>query len=185
MIRAAGKSSWVEARPDPVHLKGVGQMKTYWLTANVRAGSIVDRTENEGSSTGEDWGEARCFGGTQLSDHTKRLVEWNVENLSPLLCQIVASRESSSFNRRDTRGSVTKLMPVVSEGGPSTLDEVAEIIALPGFNHKTAENGMASPDTVDLGPAVRGQLYSYVSWVAQSYKQNPFHNFEHASHVCM
>ena len=55
------------------------------------------------------------------------------------------------------------------------MDEVAEVIALPGFDHKGARNKV-NPDSVDLGPKVKAQLFAYVSWVAQSYNDNPFHN---------
>lgn len=185
LIVAAGKGGWVEARPDPVHLKGLGTMKTFWLSASARAGSVADRSQGNDSLCGSDWGEVKCTmnGSDRLNDQTQRLVEWNTENLLRLLRQIVASRGQPDA-RKQRRGSVTKLMPVIGEAS-STLGEVAEIIALPTFCHQTAGNEKISPDTINLGPKVEKQLMSYVSWVAQSYKANPFHNFDHASHVCM
>jgi hypothetical protein len=64
------------------------------------------------------------------------------------------------------------------------LDEVKEIIELPEFDAVAArkQEGLA---TVELESTVATQLHEYVSCIAAMYKQNPFHNFEHASHVTM
>jgi hypothetical protein len=41
------------------------------------------------------------------------------------------------------------------------------------------------PKTIQLDTVVLEQLESFVTAVANMYRQNPFHNFEHASHVTM
>ncbi|CAB9529947.1 Receptor-type guanylate cyclase gcy [Seminavis robusta] len=178
LICAAGKGAWVERRSEKVHLKGKGTMETYWLNAQVRAG-LMRAGSVCGSMVSDqnDRVEQATYHSPALSDHTRRLVEWNIESLSRLLRQIVAYRKTTSTTTKT-------LKKVVEEGGPSTLDEVAEVIALPGFDQQTACKKV-DPDTIVLGPDVMKQLYSYVSWVAQSYNDNPFHNFEHASHVMM
>jgi hypothetical protein len=63
-------------------------------------------------------------------------------------------------------------------------DEVAEIITLPKFNNK-AIKALAAAEAIELGEAVTTQLTDYIKTIAHMYRQNPFHNFEHASHVTM
>ena len=65
----------------------------------------------------------------------------------------------------------------------TVLEEVKEIISLPNFE----EQNMLAADweDIDLGPAVEEQMHAYVGALATMYRQNPFHNFEHASHVTM
>lgn len=62
------------------------------------------------------------------------------------------------------------------------IDEVQEIITIP-----TAMFGnvLQDADAYVLPVNVVEQLYDYVSNIAAMYRDNPFHNFEHASHVTM
>ena len=60
-------------------------------------------------------------------------------------------------------------------------DEVVEAFEVPSFQALDDVN----PNDVDLGPKVVDQLHQFISVLAHSYKQNPFHNFAHASHVAM
>lgn len=63
------------------------------------------------------------------------------------------------------------------------LDEVEEIIKLPKFEARSSgkHQGIGSK----LRREVVEQLRLYVKTVAAMYRDNPFHNFEHASHVTM
>jgi hypothetical protein len=72
------------------------------------------------------------------------------------------------------------------DGDPDKLvcDEVAEIITLPKFNSQ-AIKALAAAEAMELGEAVTSQLEDYIKTIAHMYRQNPFHNFEHASHVTM
>ncbi|CAB9500129.1 Receptor-type guanylate cyclase gcy [Seminavis robusta] len=187
LIIAAGRSSWVAPRPDPVHLKGIGSVKTFWLVASKagsRAGSVFDRSETFETPNAKDLGRAAIRGSIHSGivsgwkDQTKRLVAWNTESLLRLLQKVAASRGGAPKSNH-TEGA-RKLMPTAAP-----LSEVVEIIPLPGFDSKQVCKKQVNPESIDLGPEVRRQLSSYVSWVASSYKNNPFHNFEHASHVSM
>jgi hypothetical protein len=40
-------------------------------------------------------------------------------------------------------------------------------------------------NSIELADEVTSQLHNYVSTIASLYRDNPFHNFEHASHVTM
>ena len=68
--------------------------------------------------------------------------------------------------------------------GTAPIDEVQEIITLPEFEN-TAYQQINDIGDVVISPVVLEQLKAYVMWVASMYKSNPFHNFDHASHVVM
>lgn len=55
---------------------------------------------------------------------------------------------------------------------------------LPEFDPALAENPKAEA-AIELDPAVQSQLNTLIAIIAGLYRDNPFHNFEHASHVTM
>lgn len=59
-----------------------------------------------------------------------------------------------------------------------------EIISLPEFDPAASEAEKEFAD-VELPHEVSDQLHEFVSCVAESYNENDFHCFEHASHVVM
>jgi hypothetical protein len=68
--------------------------------------------------------------------------------------------------------------------GKTCLDEVTEVIRLPKFEAKAAAIG-DEYKKVQISETVKAQLREYVSIIASSYRDNSFHNFEHACHVTM
>jgi hypothetical protein len=64
------------------------------------------------------------------------------------------------------------------------MDEVKETITLPRFDAKATKQESHSEDIL-LGSVVQNELHDYVTTVAMLYRENPFHNFEHAPHVAM
>eukprot|EP00934_Nitzschia_sp_Nitz4_P006074 Nitzschia sp. Nitz4//scaffold50_size126154//2557//6191//NITZ4_003666-RA/size126154-augustus-gene-0.111-mRNA-1//1//CDS//3329553641//6064//frame0 len=140
-------------------------------------------------------------------DKTARLVNWSSDLLVGLLKRIVAMRESeealeemkdfheivkeldergglssrASMNIDGLKGSRSRREPHIHIDPDNTvLDEVAEIINLP---QKKASRYQQDPDNVELPESVIKQVYMFVGEVAKMYRGNPFHNFEHASHV--
>ena len=63
------------------------------------------------------------------------------------------------------------------------LDEVKKTITLPEFDGSAVRTNSA--DDVELDDVVVQQLRDLVYTIAALYRDNPFHNFEHASHVTM
>ena len=116
-----------------------------------------------------------------VSHQTARLISWNVEQLLGLLKQIVAYRLVSKSKSHPTTIDTTTLMDVI---GTAPIDEVQEIITLPEFEN-TAYQQIDDIGDVVISPVVLEQLKAYVTWEASMYKSNPFHNFDHASHVVM
>jgi hypothetical protein len=70
-----------------------------------------------------------------------------------------------------------------SSSGGIPLDEWAESIAMPAFKY----NGSTAldADKIVLPDEVMEELTSFIGAVASLYRENPFHNFAHASHVTM
>jgi 3'5'-cyclic nucleotide phosphodiesterase len=64
------------------------------------------------------------------------------------------------------------------------LDEVVDIVNLPRYTVNACK-GLHNPDSVVLDPNLESQLRDYIQTIAAMYHNNPFHNFEHASHVTM
>ena len=179
----AGKSNWFEKREDIVNAKGLGPLVTYWLVANfhARGGSCADRDETVVS--GED-----PFGSSGIDDskaeRMERLIDWNVEVLLGLLKQIVGRRELLAASRKITvTDDASSAFTAEGKTGTSFLDEVKEIITLPAFDGAVADP--QDPDKVKIPEIVQQQLRAYVSSIAGLYRENAFHNFEHASHVLM
>lgn len=179
LIIKAGKGHWVQPREETVFAKGKGEMSTYWLVADQQdkghdettsCSSIVDFDEGilEAEIT-------KSMGSLpDLPTKTMRLVEWNTEVLLRLLKQIVAMRSKrlsmavgpDQWNRSSSQGN-------------TVLSEVQEVIQLPGY-----KKGVADVSRVFLDDEIQRQLRTYVASIASHYPPNPFHNFEHASHVC-
>ena len=78
--------------------------------------------------------------------------------------------------------------PPVDESSLETkdtfLEEVKEIIHLPEYRASRKQQRM-DPSKIQMDPAVAEELRDYVQCIANLYRENPFHNFEHASHVAM
>jgi 3'5'-cyclic nucleotide phosphodiesterase len=120
-----------------------------------------------------------------LHGKNQRLIEWNVDILFRLLSQIAKHQaiENSSIMGR-ARTSKHTGTGVESAKPEMVMDEVSEVIELPKFNSRIAR-AVDQRDDIALSPEVKGQLHEFVSEIAGMYHDNPFHNFEHASHVTM
>ena len=161
-------------------------MSTYWLTVSSHRGnsnSISDRTTSTASVNMDDEHKDEhvdVSSSDVLDAKIKRLVQWNVEVLLRQLKQIVAHRQACAKLTREEDGPIEDRYR--DHNHTFCLDEVKEIITLPGFFDVKQD---IDPDSVELGETVVKQLYSYMSRIAILYRENPFHNFEHASHVTM
>jgi len=114
-----------------------------------------------------------------MDDKTVCLVGWNTELLVRLLQQIVARRMVQNGpvkGREDYHAESTEQVGVI--------EEVKEIIVLPEFDTKAARREIDANKIV-LGKDVVHEIRDYVTTIALLYRDNPFHNFEHVSHVAM
>eukprot|EP00980_Cylindrotheca_fusiformis_P020872 scaffold7879_cov143-Cylindrotheca_fusiformis.AAC.4 len=189
LLLASGHSDWIAARKSTVFVKGKGEMQTYWLKTKAAKGSkpsqprcdmpTVDETVSiSGSSSVGEAGDNFDLDGVEAMSKIERLVEWNVEVLSPLLQEIVASRGGNMVSRD----------PFLSEEeatigtGKTVLEEFVPIIPLKRFEAGELSSRLKAA-LVDIGEEAKSQLRNYLANVASMYQDNAFHNFEHASHV--
>lgn len=93
------------------------------------------------------------------------------------------SMSSSSFMDLSSSSSDSDA-DVDVQAKATVLEEVKDIIHLPLFDAQGAQI-QDNPGLLQLDAAVKDQLLEYVTEVASMYRYNPFHNFEHASHVTM
>ena len=64
------------------------------------------------------------------------------------------------------------------------MDEIVEVFQIPEFNREAAAREKSQSE-VEISSTVAIQLRDFVSAIADTYIDNPFHNFEHACHVAM
>jgi hypothetical protein len=71
--------------------------------------------------------------------------------------------------------------------GVICLDEIQESITMPTYDARTISvmNDRDYVDSIKLCDGMMNDLREYVTLIANSYNDNPFHNFEHACHVTM
>ena len=171
LIRDAGLERWIERREELITLKGKGSMQTYWLIALKK-----DRTGTEARMESSPMGSLMDPTKTSSSGNAKkqRLVSFNAEALLRVIKQIVASRKASTIAYAPA--------PAWKNKRPNPLAEVVEVIELP-LENKAVLN--VDPNTLSLDPKIIELVHEYVSFLADMYPDNPFHNFEHASHVTM
>jgi hypothetical protein len=188
IIIASGKSNWVMKRQDVVHAKGKGAIQTYWVlggSAKSAAGNSSNESEGALLATSDELTPSLPSPATIEKANMKqaRLVEWHVDILMQYLKRIVATRSGASSS--ELSGLIVQEEEPSNlsfQAGKLVLDEVAEVIVLPRYegNHSEIE-----PNQVILSPEVVLQLKDFICSIATLYRSNPFHSFEHASHVML
>ena len=164
-------------------------MKTYWV--EIREESAGTGSMTMSTTSFESDHPSSAFGSSLLnsSSHArstqsfdsenpsnKRMIKWNVELLSQLLRQVMARAASKpGHKKRNNSAHFADSDRRLAQNG-NLLDEVKDVLALPKFDSKTSKNHV-DPESITLPLEVTKQLTSYVTQVAQLYKQNPFHNF--------
>ena len=113
-----------------------------------------------------------------------RLVDWNLEVLIGFLEKVVQRRLETN---KQTINRLTKWEKPSNDASGLIIDEVVEVIELP--NYEASRNQKmrtrSSRLTKHVPTVVRLQLKEFVTCIAGLYRDVPFHNFEHASHVTM
>ena len=110
-----------------------------------------------------------------------RLIDWVIEMLSNRLQEVIVHRhKTTSPVTVPTDTDLTHKPPK----GVNPLDEFAEVITLPDFDGTSTRTSADSSDT-NFDPVVSGELRDFVTAVSSRYRDNAFHNFDHACHVTM
>eukprot|EP00980_Cylindrotheca_fusiformis_P030347 scaffold24674_cov127-Cylindrotheca_fusiformis.AAC.1 len=198
LLAIAGFSKWVVPRSHKIFVKGKGEMQTYWMKRGTSSSgkhapkasemrsdmSTVDETAIDDSDMTEGAGSDLDLDIDSVDGMTKmeRLVEWNVEVLASLLQQIVASRGDIGNQSTLERKLSSVENSVVCQKGSTVLEEFTPIIPLKRFGVEELKS-RRRPSSIDIGDEVKSQLRNFISSIAGMYRENAFHNFEHASHV--
>eukprot|EP00980_Cylindrotheca_fusiformis_P030525 scaffold24977_cov235-Cylindrotheca_fusiformis.AAC.1 len=190
LLTEAGFFQWIMPRGNKIYVKGKGNMQTYWLRQSkarkvkqpdLKSGippveESLD-TEEE-SDTLDEMGLGFDGDTDQVMTKIERLVEWNVEVLTSLLQQIIASRGGVV----DDIGTLYSAEKKIGSGGGTVLDEFTPIISLKRLEAEDLR-ARRRPSSIEIGDEAKSQLRNYLSQIAGMYRDNPFHNFQHASHV--
>lgn len=183
LLEKGGKGHWTIPRKDAVSINGNENYHSYWLDIKYQSGASQS---SGGSSKPQDLQSSSMDAFSKefeakLPSKSVRLVKFNTECLLGFLKQIVARRNASY----GSAGPPPSTYPDGRQFTSHPFDEVKEIITLPKYNAKAAEN-QQNPKYIQLDPKIERQLYSYIYKLATMYRQEvPFHNFSHASHVTM
>jgi Adenylate and Guanylate cyclase catalytic domain len=184
----AGRQHWVVKRDELTHLKGKGDVQTYWLHLGASSLSQTSTSQHSGDDSNgvideplpsspkkkrptaqTSWKGTNLqglLGVTEMNESLERLVKWNVDVLIPLLKNVVAYRISSgtpaTTEAFSGEASATKSGKV--------LDDVQLSIDLPQFNASVLAK--AANEDVELIPEIKTELQEYVTAIASGYKMN-------------
>jgi len=209
ILKAGGKNHWVTPRKDKIMAKGKGELETFFLDMKKQSSGSQTSKKSGTSATSSDGSihldlpqlNSLCNkAGTAMPldanvpPQLKRRIEWNADILLRMLKQIVARRNAERMHTANGSTRSFKSMSGQDESEEysasmaahtTVLEEVKEIITLPAFNAQAARVE-EDASKVEIDPVVVKQLRDYVTVIASLYHHdNPFHNFEHASHVTM
>ena len=184
LLKTMGKEIWLQKREEAVRAEGKGELSTYWVNvAGERAGSVVSGSQSASSDNVFKLKPSNEYGRQLpgLDDRTYRLVDWNVETLLRIMKEIIAHRnakEASSKRKSVVAANFNAKMS--SKTCILPLEEVQEIISLPAFDVRAAKK-QVNPEKIEIPAEVVNELHRFVSVIASLYRNNPFHNFDHAS----
>ena len=205
----AGKQAWLKPREELIEAKGLGCVQTYFAEPTAGA-ALTSYTSQSGSHGASNSDRGSVLGETVASDpdthlpvldrKSERLVDWIVEMLSQYLQQVVHSRQitknisiqderfGTSINSR-SQSTIKRIQESHRVEGDKTtvVDEFEESINILVYHRdRQSPNGRNSNQDHLLSSQVKKQLLAYVSNICRMYNdENPFHNFDHASHVTM
>ena len=175
-IEKLGKERWLTKREDVVVARGKAPMQTYWLAP------LSAKSGFESGKIKEMPVPTLKTDSCSARDKENRLVDWCVEVLIDKLRQIQVVRRGLFLAQNASDDSLIYKL----QEGRTCMDEVQEVMKLPPYDPKAAAVLTSmNHNGVEIDPEVEHQLRQFVSFLAQAYRSNPFHNFEHAAHVTM
>jgi 3'5'-cyclic nucleotide phosphodiesterase len=159
-----GRQAWLKQQTGLVNAKGKGMMQTYWVNS---VKTSVEDWSNSSTSSDEIF-----FAKENLKDGS---IDWMAKVLECALEKVVLNRDTTV---QDSYKSFVKSYGMF----PNPRDEVTETIILPKPSQKSLK---VRDSCTPVSNVVKEQITEYVSCIAELYRNNPFHNFHHASHVVM
>lgn len=176
-----GKEHWLHAREEKVQAKGKGEMQTYFVSPTTGAGSVASAfSSSDGSSVYEECQEIEDvelaledFEGTEeqkseWAEKNHRQIAWLSDLLREELRKIVSQRKEGVDSKSWDDGYQINRSFVWD-------DDIYNALLSSG------ERG----DGVTLSEDLDRQLFEFVSQIAYSYQDVPYHGFDYASVVVM
>ena len=180
LLTGSGKAHWLEMREDKIVAKGKGELQTYWLVRSsgsaVGGSEVGDSISDDTTTTASQTTPAdELSSAPQMDAKIMRLVSWNTQGLLAPLEQLAAAR---SFCQ--SQNGASEASEATTDDSTIPLDEVVDVVDIVPVYHNIEDYC-----DIQLDPDVEPQLEAYCSVIATLYRNHPFHNFEHASHVLM
>jgi len=158
LVIAAGKTKWLSKREDVINAKGKGELQTYWL--NFAGDGTASSTH---SSTPSD--DAGAAANIEANDNEDGGMDES-EKMAILNKSVQAAKLP------------VKIQRLVEWNSSVLLDKLKDVVL-------QRNAGLPDKQKMEVSPEVIDQINQYVEGVARRYHDNPFHNFEHASHVTL
>jgi Adenylate and Guanylate cyclase catalytic domain len=195
LVTKSGRGHWLTPRNDVVDLKGLGIVQTYWLKIKgeiAQNSSTVENSSDTNSTGGNPEAHSDDFvsspsllsnnHSSMTKAHQTTPLNWHKEVLGASLRKIIALR-----NLKNNSTSTVKVSSSAVEKALTNLEADAV------FAHGTPGDCIVFPTipesidwgSVELDEKVESQLEVFVKEIIESYNPNPFHNINHASHVCL
>lgn len=177
LIRA-GKGHWLTTRKELIDAKGKGLLQTYWVEPSANRSSIDTAvSSSESTDLANEHDSTLTLGETKPPERRiGRLVDWNVEMFTALLNSVVTNRRALGVSGCMTNTSFESSLPFVSTLPRS---EATDVVPWP-----PSYDSIERPTPLPTDAALH-QLRDMLSVIGYLYRDNPFHSFEHASHVTM
>jgi hypothetical protein len=179
----------------PYFFQGKGELQTYWIVCRganqtrkplerCNSAEQIVKTESPVEVVARQVGLFRVPRTPTSEEKYRRMIEWQVDLLSQLLTKVVAFRQADPRSTSFKAGAVpTKPSePDIGSGSSNLLEEASEVIEFPHATDRLP-SAPVHPESVQLSSEVTEQLKDFVTTIAGLYRLNPFHNFEHATHV--
>jgi len=168
LLMNSGKAKWIEKRREKVDVKGKGLQETYFLKEE--SGSAKTKSITSKSSHGDN----DLFVERQPQQSSRRPKRPSIESIEPVYKE---SYEQKMINK--TKRLVTWNTEVLMRRVRSIVHqrERGHVSATLDTSHNTTH--------VEVMPKVVDQLQRHVQHIASMYRNHPFHNYEHASHVTL
>jgi 3'5'-cyclic nucleotide phosphodiesterase len=195
LLIAAGKSHWLKEREDKVNAKGKGELTTFWLVPFNRR-SQMHRNATVASihpqSDSVSLGEEVVMHDDIENGNMERLVKWVVDGLYKILKDIEHQRTSSKQEHVLHDDAIRSLESALTNNGSNStllrvVNEVKEVIDFSRVECDAtgSDDSSHTEDFTTFDEDIIHQLSKYIHVIATTYRNNSFHNFDHASHVTM
>lgn len=189
---AEGRSKWLKQREDQVEAKGKGLLNTWFLVSG-RDGHASSTSVN-GASTAAEKSEQLSVpmsmnsspSSSPNNNHVResiksRFVEYNTDMLKRTL-QLCMIQRDAEGTKPSSMEKIRRMEQASLAGRTMVLDEFLEVVDL-SEGGPIYSQAMHQPTTssVGLSKEAQNQLRHFVEAIANSYLDNPFHNFEVSS----